>query len=262
MKNINLYGNVVRDLIFNACDIAQNHSNTAGHFSERLGGIVNILRGIRAQSNIQVNVFSSFSSGVEDELKDFQNVRIVYNNSPTAVASVLESENSKTSVVFWGKQIIPFKPMVGWNHISYLDRIDNIDECLKLKEINSADLCLGKYTRQQKNRLFNILRHINYLIISDHELSGLTRGKLEPLIGLVKKGVVVHSKKGCVFADKNHRYAFKTKRFLKNSKIVGAGDIFASVFILSSLKKFDIVGILKKCNNNTPVLLKQINKYE
>jgi hypothetical protein len=100
-------------------------SNSCISCYERNGGIVNIKRGIELQNpfDINVNMF----------------------NGKIAKACILEDGKPnnirKTSIVDWGKQKINFKCVDGWNHISYLDKIDNKFECLNLKEIHSVDLC-------------------------------------------------------------------------------------------------------------------------
>ena len=107
-----------------------------------------------------------------------------------------------------------------------------------------------------------VFKNTDYLIISDHELNSLTLGKVGPLIKIVKKAVIIHSQKGCQLVEKNRRCTFKAPVFLKNIKLVGAGDAFVALFILYSIQNKNARSAVEKANEQTGSLLKKINSYD
>ena len=262
MKNINLYGNITRDTIFNFKEFKLLHSNSSHSGSERLGGLANIVKAIREVSDVRINIHSSLREVDKKALEQYCNLKVDFTESQTASAFILETPLGKTSAVNWGSQKIPFLKKEGWNHISYLDKIDNIEEALSLGHVNSVDLCGKDYPKKKRAALMRVFKNTDYLIISDHELNSLTLGKVGPLIKVVKKAVIIHSQKGCRLVEKNRRYTFKAPVFLKNIKLVGAGDAFVALFILYSIQNKNARSAVEKANEQTGSLLKKINSYD
>jgi sugar/nucleoside kinase (ribokinase family) len=221
----------------------------------RLGGIANIIRAIRAESDIRISAITSCENEHADELIKLRDVFILKETSQTATACIFETPSSKTSIVSWGTQFIPFcKNESGWNHISYLDKIDNIADCYKIGQIHSADLC----TLSPSEGAIDAIPLVDYLVISEEEYRAIYHNNPNPK--LPKLGLIVHSANGCRGIFNGNEYVFLNENLFKSIKVVGAGDTFAALFILSFMESGDAVQALKKCNEKTPELLLKLNK--
>lgn len=256
MKNINLYGNIVKDTIFSVDCLKIGAPNASIKSEVRYGGLINIVRAINLYTNYNIKLFSSGSFSMEKDLINLYKVNSCFNyTDQVARATIIEKHFEKTSIVDWGNQKIPFIPEESdWNHISYLDKIKNISEAKNLTHIDSADLC----SVDINDSIIEIIKRVNYLIISDHEFEPLKKY----LIGLPKKALIVHSINGCEIYSKNLNKSFVNNNILNNIKIVGAGDTFIGIFIQNSLYYKDIVHILNETNKLTPIFLEKINLYE
>jgi hypothetical protein len=256
MKNINLYGNVIRDTIFIAKDFKYNSANSSTKCLNRYGGLCNIVRAINLYNKQNIKLFTACDHHTALDIKQEYNVDIEANFlDKTAHACVIEHGEKKTSIVNWGDQNIPFLNHESqWNHISYLDNISNIQECSNLTRIHSADLC----SRNLNDSILSAITNTDYLVISDHEFTGSEN----LLIGSPKKGLVVHYREGCTLYSNNTSKEFKNKNILNEKQITGAGDTFLGIFIINSLYyNKDINKVLEQTINATPVLLQKIT-YE
>ena len=137
-----------------------------------------------------------------------------------------------------------------WNHIMYLNKIEDPSFINNLDGIISADLTSGNMNNLQ------FLSTIDYLFVSDEDMFM----GLQELATKVKGWVILHSPHGSVCH--NGKDSFKTKtEVVDNLNVLGAGDFFAAGFISHMLKTNDKI---KECvsfahKNTTKILLRRNN---
>lgn len=118
--------------------------------------------------------------------------------------------------------------MAKWHHIMYLNSIDDVSFISNLKSgIISADITVGN-----KKKNLDYLKFIDFLFISDEDLFM----DLEELSAMVRGCVILHSPTGSTCTNINGDVVHEHKAKIVNGlNVLGAGDIFASAFIFSSL---------------------------
>jgi hypothetical protein len=127
-----------------------------------------------------------------------------------------------------------------WSHITYINRLRDLSFISEIKNsIISADIA-GKKTFDT-----SYLKYIDYLFVSDDEIINL-----DELISLVKIAVIVHNNSGSITYYKNDTI-INNHKVLKNINILGAGDYFASAFIVSMIETNN----LKKSLENSHALV-------
>ena len=139
-----------------------------------------------------------------------------------------------------------------WHHIMYLNSLHDASFLSTIKTgIISADITVG-----EKNKNLEYLKFIDYLFVSDEDLFM----DLQELSELVKGWVVLHYPSGSVITDCNTTHKYETN-VVDGLNVLGAGDIFASSFIFSSLNtKNSIKDSVKFAHSKTLELLLQKNR--
>jgi hypothetical protein len=133
-----------------------------------------------------------------------------------------------------------------WHHITYVNRLRNLDFLSEIHGgIVSADVAGNtKFS-------FNNLQYVDYLFVADDECKYLSE-----FIKYVKIAVIVHGKAGSMTyirsADSLHHITTE----LSNVNVLGAGDYFASAFIVSMLDGNDLDTSLTKAHIHTFNFLK------
>ena len=151
----------------------------------------------------------------------------------------------------------------------YLDTLTNLTESDLIKISNngivSADLCLNDYSQERKNWVVSMLKYIDYLIISDEEAKSLMsqnnntvwRSYCDEEAALflgkkVKNCCIIHTPHGSTASDGETVNTFTTKFYYnKNLNVLGAGDVFASSFISSTLSGKNLVDSIEYAHTNT-----------
>ena len=224
MKIINLIGHLIVDKIFT------EHTST-----DSLGGIANVwhsLLKLNHQSRINVVPCSLGEALIVVDTKINKRVgRAVLNY----------------------KEMSPILTNGDWNHIAYINQINNLSFIENINSTISADL-----TKENPELCINYLEKIDYLFLSKEDLFDdiLTIGKK------VKQWVIAHHPTGSVYSNGKEIFEFKlpNKNYLNNINVLGAGDSFAAAFINESLynKDLDIHTIIKNSHHKTTELIQKL----
>ena len=262
MKSLAIYGNLIVDHVYCVDEFSIGVSNEAKEYYSSIGAIGNMLSALDELSGElmpEVRVFTQVGNdptgiSVKRELwRDYQiSPDTIPANPyyPTSAAIILSELDSKrrTSVVKWGacSQMKFFRPTdAGWAHFMYADTLLNLgsrhlSEIAKQSTI-SLDLCLSKQTEENRTRLFQLLPYVDYLIISDDEAAGLYDMYPSDCVRAIssrmrKEGtVVVHNPRGTVYSicGKEPVEFLATEKDIEGLDVLGAGDMYASAFILA-----------------------------
>tara|TARA_R100000426_G_C4825972_1_gene112761 strand:+ start:454 stop:1128 length:675 start_codon:yes stop_codon:yes gene_type:complete len=177
--------------------------------------------------------------------------------SPTEIGEALilvnknKSERSSIANLSLYKQqplIYPSK----WNHILYINELQDISFIKQLKNIVSADICRGN-----KLKNLDILKHIDYLFISDEDLFT----DINNLVSKIRKAIIYHTSSGSKIYTKNNKVIETKVKILNNINVLGAGDLLASCFIDEHLNNSDLKKSIQKAHKKvTTILKKQLNE--
>ena len=141
---------------------------------------------------------------------------------PTAIGEAIILINQKQGIRL-GRGNLNLKTrknITNWHHVMYINKLKNTSFIKELDGIISADITSGPIKE------IDVLKHIDYLFISDEDLSI----ELEELVKSVKGCVVLHYPAGSIIADKEKQIKSSTK-VIENLNVLGAGDTFAACFI-------------------------------
>tara|TARA_Y100001937_G_scaffold127726_1_gene200882 strand:- start:232 stop:918 length:687 start_codon:yes stop_codon:yes gene_type:complete len=142
-----------------------------------------------------------------------------------------------------------------WHHLMYLNSLPDVSFLNNIKSgIISADITVGN-----KNRNLEFLNLLDFLFISDEDLFM----DLNDLARRVKGWTILHSQSGSVCTNGVEFYEQKTS-VVDGLNVLGAGDIFASAFISSSLQNLENINDnIKFAHKKTLDLLlkKQLEEY-
>jgi sugar/nucleoside kinase (ribokinase family) len=291
MKNFNLsiYGNIILDNVYYISDFRNGTSNIIEKKYTSVGSIGNMLAPLGKDITIQIlskvsndyegnKILSLLSENISE--KTSIDVQISSNNKTSNALIVSDIfKNTRTSMVEWGicRTIDNIEAIKGdWVHFMYLDTLDNLG-CTSLSKMDknkiiSADLCLGKHSQEQTEKIMNMLEYIDYLILSDVEAKSLTSGQkngiwrsycMEEAAKIiskkVKKMVIIHSPHGSITCDKDGIIQTYSSEFIssKRMNVLGAGDLFASSFIKKMIESHDVDKSIKYAHKNTTLILKQ-----
>jgi len=141
------------------------------------------------------------------------------------------------------------KPTVAtanWHHVAYINRIRDLKFLSDIKQgIVSADIAGNtKFS-------FDSLQYVDYLFVADDECKYLTE-----FIRYVKKAVIVHSKTGSTTHLWSGEVLQHKTTELANINVLGAGDHFASAFMVSMLDGNDLNTSLTNAHVHTFNFLK------
>ena len=114
------------------------------------------------------------------------------------------------------------------HHLIYLNEMSIHDFIPKLNGIITADICSGKSLNK------DLLKHVDYLFISDEDIDG----DLSDYVNATKGYVVLHSSSGSVVSNGENEFFYKLPEefILKGVNVLGAGDTFASCFLYKLLR--------------------------
>ena len=136
-----------------------------------------------------------------------------------------------------------------WHHVAYINRIRDLTFMGEIKNsIISADVA------GDTEFPFNSLSYVDYLFVADDECKYLSE-----FIKYVKTAVIVHGKSGSITYIKDGQPLQHGTKKLSNINVLGAGDYFASAFIVSMLDGNDLDTSLSNAHTNT---FKYLKHYE
>ena len=223
--DISLYGHLTHDIVFDG--FKQTHS---------LGAIANLW-------DIIVNLNPSISINLQ----------------PTMIGKsfILVDKESKTRISKPNMNLIQNKNIntivnSKWSHIVYINQLPNLEfikEVRKTSQIVSADISVGGKIPNE------YLKYIDYLFISDEDIDR----PLEDLVKLVNGWVILHYPNGSISTNGNETIKCETD-IIKNLNVLGAGDTFASCFILEMLKGNKLKHCLNTAHSLTYKILKEKNE--
>ena len=180
------------------------------------------------------------------------NSSLFINIQPTSIGEAIIFVNKK-KCTRQGRGVLNLKTRsinktshASWNHIMYLNQIEDVSFINNLKNsIISADITSGDMNN------IEYFKHIDYLFISDEDLFM----DLEELAKMVKGWVILHYPAGSTCH--NGEDSFETKvELIKNLNVLGAGDFFAASFITHKLQEnLGIKECVKTAHENTTKLL-------
>jgi len=205
MSDINLYGHLTHDKIFNGFEK-----------SETIGSMGNLWKFFSKHCpTLKVNLIPT-SIGQA----------IIYINEEQAERVSCANLNIKHNI----NSITHPKSSV--SHVAYVNELPDLNF---LSEINSdfitMDVCAGR-----KIQDLEILKFADILFLSDED----NYYNLQEIIKKVKVGIILHSESGSVFIHKTSENKIKNKKTeitpIKNVNILGAGDMLAASFINNFIK--------------------------
>lgn len=281
MKNfdISIYGNIVVDNVFEVDSFLDNSSNNIKKSYISLGASANIIRELASLNN---KLHMSLNSQVGQDSngnyckKWINNFNKLYLNRLQSFVETSEQEtssalivsdlkkNMRTSAVRWGacQDMSDFTNHNSrWKHFMYIDKMHNLTEN-ELKKISknaiiSVDFCLGNHNDKEISRLKSLLRHVDYVFISEHEASSLTKRQEEELMALelgnISKGVcILHTPKASYASNGETLSVFRTNHIEEGHlNVLGAGDVFSASFINEKLKDKNIDQCIQFAHENT-----------
>ena len=114
------------------------------------------------------------------------------------------------------------------HHLIYLNEMSIHDFIPVLDGTITADICPGKSLNK------DLLKHVDYLFISDEDIDG----DLSDYVNATKGYVVLHSSSGSFVSNGENEFFYKLPEefILKEVNVLGAGDTFASCFLYKLLR--------------------------
>lgn len=221
MNKVALYGHLIIDQVFS------NFKNTTS-----IGGIANVW----------------------DSLLKLNN-KLVIDIVPTAIgnAIIIVNTNCNTRIGranFNLETHIPKIVKAEWNHIAYLNQLNDTSFISNLFGIVSADL-----SKETPERVIDSLKYLDYLFLSKEDLFM----DILELAKLTKGWVVAHDPAGSIYSNGETVYEFNIPKefILHNINVLGAGDMFAACFIDNALQKNNIHDSISNSHKQTTKLLKE-----
>ena len=199
MKDISLYGHLTVDTILDG--IKEKKS---------LGSIANVWRALlEVDPTLDIGL-SPIDVGQA----------LIYVDKPAA------QRYSKVNLSLVQHQAKIFESKI--HHLIYLNEMTKHDFIPALDGIITADICPGKSVNKE------LLKHVDYLFISDEDIDG----GLSEYTEATKGWVILHSSSGSVVSNGENEFFFRIpeKLMLKDVNVLGAGDTFASCFLYKLLR--------------------------
>lgn len=223
--DISLYGHLTHDIVFDG--FKQTHT---------LGAIANLW-------DVIVNINPSISINVQ----------------PTMIgkALILVDKEAKTRVSKPNMNLIENNEIntlskTKWSHIVYINQLPNLEfikDVRNTSDIISADISVGGKIPNE------YLKYIDYLFISDEDIDR----PLKDLVKLVNGWVILHYPNGSTTTNGKQTIKCETD-IIENLNVLGAGDTFASCFILEMIKGNKIEQSLNMAHSLTYKILKEKNE--
>lgn len=223
--DISLYGHLTHDIVFDG--FKQTHS---------LGAIANLW-------DIIMNLNPSISISIQPTMIGKAMI-LVDRKSKTRVSKPNMNliENTQINTIIKSK----------WSHIVYINQLPNLEFIKKLRktsDVISADVSIGGKIPNE------YLKYIDYLFISDEDIDR----PLDELVKLVNGWVILHFPNGSISTNGKETIKCETQ-IINNLNVLGAGDTFASCFILEMLKHNEIEQSLNTAHSLTYKILKEKNE--
>tara|TARA_Y100001938_G_scaffold33630_2_gene46147 strand:+ start:25395 stop:26264 length:870 start_codon:yes stop_codon:yes gene_type:complete len=285
--DVTIFGNILVDTIYEVEQFSHGGSNIYKKKTQTVGGVTNVLAALKRMSpDLSTKLISAVAGDKEgDFIKEWLSDRGWDNldlltkkdvDSTTSSALIISdmSEKIRTSFVNWGEcknLTIPNNISSKWLHILYLDCLPLVEE-KDLKrlvdcDIISADVCLSTHTEKEKERIFSLLKCLDYFFISDVEAKSLTGKESLPecatILGRKSKGyAIVHSPAGSSYSNGVATYSVDSIYIEESSiNVLGAGDNFAARFIFNKIAtKSTMTEVIKDSHDYTTNFLIQGNK--
>lgn len=280
--DISFYGNLIVDTVCKVDDYVEGGSNKLISKYTSLGASANLIREMISLNpkGLSISIDSSIGN---DENGSYCKKWLINSNKlnsskitpflttshlPTSNALIIADTNKKTrsSIVQWGACTAHdnfTNHDSKWKHFLYIDAMTKIDEehlkFLSNCSIVSVDFCLSNHTEEQVNRIYSMLKYVDYIFISDVEAMSITGMKNlnEISANLANKSrgyCILHTPKGSHISDGNTTNEVKTE-FLNDTAldVLGAGDVFCASFIDYAMKfeKENVLQSAKFAHENT-----------
>lgn len=273
-----LLGNAIIDEVYCITQWpSQGTSNIFQSHKISVGGIGNIIESFK-NSDLKIMVECVIGNDNNGKIikKYFKRKNIKTNlhisNKATSKALILSNLELKerTSFVNWGCGIETFlsNKKSKWTHISYLDVIPSLD--LKIIKTNSdiisADLCLSNPDIKTIYLLYNQLQYLDYLFISESELTSfLNKKTISYIINEFKlKNLIYHTKNKTFIINKIESKETLEQPILTNDiNVLGAGDAYCANFIkfkLNNKSKSDLNAAIYAHQQATKFVLSRSEK--
>ena len=175
---------------------------------------------------------------------------------PLAIGEALiyidRSNNTRTSNAIINKQSVSFEYYDSkMYHIAYLNNLDDLNFLRQLKGVVFADVCSSKFD-------IGALQFVDYFLISDED----AEHDVTFYGTLTRKGAILHSPKGSLFSDgkKIQQFVVRDEDYIDNVNVLGAGDIFASMFIYGVYKGDSISDSIQNAHILTSEVIRQNEK--
>lgn len=217
MYDIILYGNIVKDIIFDISDDVYINKNI------NLGGVINNWRHLIDISNNEIKIdIAPLSYG---EAVIFIDKKKSERNS-----------NGNLNINNYIPNIIQ---KCNWSHISYLNKI-NINK-KTIKGICNESRFISADITNDKGKLENYkyINNLDFLFMSEDE----SYIKEDFFIDKIKKYIIIHSPTGSKAISKDKVICVSQEELKENCinyingvNVLGAGDCFASAFIYNIIK--------------------------
>lgn len=268
---IGLYGNLILDRTFSVREYSANQSNVCHQKNTSPGGIANVLYAVTdLESSCEISVSSAIGSDetgnyISRWLSTFQKLNpfvgldldIEKRPGPTSEAVIISETDKgmRSSIVSWGActEINTLKCHdKDWCHILYADKLPDIDisslKKLSQSSVISIDLCSSNFGEKVRSKIEDMLPYVDVVFGSYEEGMCLANkssidSAAEAISKLSRGSVVLHSPEESTYVPKDHTKArkFKNVKVLDGPlNVLGAGDMFASGFMVSSLRGNDL----------------------
>ena len=290
MKNfrITLHGNMILDKTYCVKGYSENESNICQSSSTSLGSIGNTLHALATlDRDCTVNISSAIGSDQSGQyirrwLSSFKKLNPSFSVAldlpsttfPTSEAVIISdiAAKKRSSIVSWGacsKRTTIGRFESDWTHIMYADKLPelSIEDVKRVSRSNivSIDLCSSNYGKETREKVVSMLPFVDFVVASTEEGMCLAdsadvKTAVRSIISQCRRGVVLHSPSGSCFMSKED----KAPRMYSNVdvlegpvNVLGAGDIFASSFIISILRGNTVHDSIAFSHNHTTLTLKE-----
>jgi sugar/nucleoside kinase (ribokinase family) len=265
MKTIAVYGNIVVDNIYET-DIMDKdaHAVQCSDYAKALGGVANVAASLTAlKHKVTCCAAVSFEDvgTISDQLaKERIASRLQGYNGHTATASILSFKRlaEKQSMVAWGcsKKYKPEVIQADWHHIAYLDALPLCTNSFLngLENNVSADLCIGSYTDDDRERLRALMKDICFVFMSDHEADSFF--EYHAIDNVADVATIIHHAGGSDIYCEDGKIEVCIPP-VDGVNVLGAGDVFASRCIDNLLKGFGTFDAVRESHEFTTKVLCQ-----
>jgi hypothetical protein len=138
------------------------------------------------------------------------------------------------------------------SHALYINKLNDTTWIKNLKGTVSADVCAGSKVDVE------LLKNIDYLFISDEDAFA----DVKTMAKLTRGYVILHSNKSSIISNgqKESTYILDENLYILKSNVLGAGDMFASIFLKCILEGKSIEQCQQEAHESTSKLIKLENE--